>query len=394
MRNSRTALATLLVATSLVLAGCAHDPSQRAPLPPELFADALFGAPSEPAKADHVFAMTPDMERYARFEMSQLIRRVGVQNALVQALYHDRQLKLEYDSSVTRTAAEAFDARSGNCLSLVLMTAAFARELGVPVRYQTADLEELWLRRGNLLVRSGHVNIVLGSRITDGGRIQQEMTIDFLPAEEIRGLKTREIPEQTLIAMFMNNRAVEALAKDRLDDAYAWAKAAALTDREQLAPLNTLGVVYMRRGALEQAALVFDAVLQADAKHTRALANLVEVRDRQGRTEEAAQLRVQLTRLEPEPPLHYFNLALAAVRRNDYQSARELLAKEAARGDPSAAVHFWLGVVNYRLGDVDTAKRELQLATSTSASRGERDVYAAKLAALKRATEKGQQTPQ
>ncbi len=390
MQTCRPVVATLLVALSLLLVACAHDPSSHAALPPDLFADEMFGAPSEPVGAAQIFAMTPDMQRYARVEMAALIRRLGVQNALVQALYHDRQLKLEYDSSVTRTAAQAFEERSGNCLSLVLMTAAFAKEFGVPVRYQTADLEELWLRRANLLVRSGHVNIVLGSRLIDGGRIQQDMTIDFLPAAEIRGLKTREVPEQAVIAMFMNNRAVEALAQDRIDDAYAWAKAATTTDREQLAPLNTLGVVYIRRGALERAALAFDTVLQVDSKHTRALANLAEVRERQGRTEEAARLRLELARLEPEPPLHYFNLGLAALRRNDLLSARELLAKAAARGDAAAAVHFWLGAVNYRLGDVDVAKRELQLAADASASRGERDIYVAKLAALKRATEKGQ----
>jgi tetratricopeptide (TPR) repeat protein len=378
----------LLVAVSLLLCACAHDPSLRAPLPAALFADEAFGAPSEPVGAEHIFAMTPEMQRYARVEMAALVRRLGVQKALVQALYHDRQLKLEYDSSVTRTAAQAFEARSGNCLSLVLMTAAFAKEFGVPVRYQTADLEELWLRRGNLMVRSGHVNIVLGSRLIDGGRMQQDMIIDFLPADEIRGLKTREIPERTVVAMFMNNRAVEALAQDRLDDAYAWAKAAAVTDRAQLAPLNTLGVVYMRRGALDRAAIAFNEVLQADARHTRALSNLAEVRERQGLGDEARQLRMLLARLEPEPPLHYFNLGLAAVRRNDFASARELLAKEAARGDAAAAVHFWLGVVNYRLGDLSVAKRELQLAAEASASRGERDVYLAKLAALRQATEK------
>ena len=51
---------------------------------------------------------------------------------------------------MTRNAAEAFDARSGNCLSLVIMTAAFAKELGLPVRYQNVFVDEAWSRSGDL----------------------------------------------------------------------------------------------------------------------------------------------------------------------------------------------------------------------------------------------------
>ena len=77
----------------------------------------------------------------------------GAQAGLVDALYRRAQLKLEYDAATTKTAAEAFDARSGNCLSLVLMTAALAHELQLPVRYQSAYMEEAWSRNGNPAVR-------------------------------------------------------------------------------------------------------------------------------------------------------------------------------------------------------------------------------------------------
>ena len=61
----------------------------------------------------------------------------GRHRALIDALYgKGGELKLEYDAEYTRNAAEAFDARAGNCLSFVLMTAAFAKELGIHVAYQ------------------------------------------------------------------------------------------------------------------------------------------------------------------------------------------------------------------------------------------------------------------
>jgi transglutaminase-like putative cysteine protease len=110
-------------------------------------------------------------------------------------LYKPDQIRLEYDAAVTRNAAQAFEARTGNCLSLVIMTAALARELGLTVRFQSAFVDETWSRSGELYFRSGHVNITLGRRFMDAGsgRAPTEFTVDFLPASELRGLRTREI---------------------------------------------------------------------------------------------------------------------------------------------------------------------------------------------------------
>lgn len=377
----RSTLATLIAAAGLALAACATPPAQHPAAPEAMFDDALFGTPTEPVGADRIFTLSADMRRYAQTEMTPLIRKHGAQGALVEALYHNGQLKLEYESAVTRTAAEAFEARAGNCLSLVIMTAAFARELGLQVRYQSAYLEEAWSRKGSLLLKSGHVNITLGKRLADHGLspFPYGLTIDFLPQEEVRNLKTVEIPESLVVAMFMNNRAVEAIVQGRLDDAYGWAREAVRADPSFLGAQNTLGVVYLRRGALAQAGAVFEHVLEADPKHTRALANLVEVASRAGRDDEAARLRARLAGLESEPPLHFFNLGMAAMQRDDFRAARDLFAKEAARGDAAADVHFWLGVAHYRLGDIDRATREVSRAAEASASRGERDLYSAKL---------------
>ena len=67
----------------------------------------------------------------------------AVRQALFDALYQPDQLKLEYDAAMTRNAAQAFAVRSGNCLSLVIMTAAFAKEMGLDVRYQNVFGEDV-----------------------------------------------------------------------------------------------------------------------------------------------------------------------------------------------------------------------------------------------------------
>jgi Flp pilus assembly protein TadD len=368
----------------LLLAACAEAPvAQR---PDALFNDQLFGTPSEPISADDVFALTDEMRRYLDTDMARQFRAKGRQQALVDALYQRGELKLEYDAAMTRNAAQAFDARSGNCLSLVIMTAAFAKELGLRVEYQSAFREETWSRAGNLYLRSGHVNLTLSRRATDlqgGDASRPPLTIDFLPAEAIGGLRTRSIDEATVVSMYMNNRAAEALVQGHLDDAYAWARAAVAHRPGFYSAYNTLGVIYLRHGDLAQAEQVFSHILEREPANTRVLYNLAAALGQLGRAGEAAEVRRKLAQIEPHPPFYYFNLGIAAMEHDDFRAARDLFAKEVARADYYHEFHFWLALASFRLGEIEPAREHLALAMQNSTTRRDHDLYAAKLAWLR-----------
>jgi Tfp pilus assembly protein PilF len=373
----------LLPGALVALAGCATPPPP--PPPRDTFLhDELIGPPSVRVSGDAIFVLSDAMKRYLRTEIATQTKLHGIQGGLVEAIYNKAQLRLEYDSSFTRNAAEAFEARAGNCLSLVVMTAAFARELGLQVRFQSAYLQEAWSRSGDLLLRAGHVNVTLGPKLQDRANpMSRSMTIDFLPGEQLRTLRTREISEQTVIAMYMNNRAVEALMRGKLDDAYAWTRASLRQSPEFVSAHNTLGIIYARRGHYDHAATAFQHVVKSDPVHTRAIANLAEVYVKQGRNDDAVALYSTLARLEPEPPMHYFNQGMSAMQRGDFSSARDLFAREADRSGYSSDVTFWLGIANYRLGDVEQATRLLNQALSGTSSRGDPDSKSAKLSRLK-----------
>src|SRR5689334_8998598 len=257
-----------------LLAGCATAPP--GPPPQALFHDERFAPPSERIDAADVFALSDNMRRYVREKLD--VRRAvrGSRQALVESvLYGD--LRLEYDSAHTRTAAEAFEARSGNCLSLVILTGALAKELGMSVQYNHAFIPDLWSRTGNVYFLNGHVNVTLGRRSFEsrlGFDSAALMTIDFLPPLELQGLRVEPLEEATISAKFMNNRAAEALVRGRLDDAYWWARAAMNQAPAFMAAFNTLGVIYMRAGEPADAERVFRHVLAADPRNTRAWANL------------------------------------------------------------------------------------------------------------------------
>jgi tetratricopeptide (TPR) repeat protein len=373
------ALPALLVA-ALLLAACATAPVITSP-PQGLLNDPLFGAPSERISADDIFAVSPEMKHYLETEIAVQVRYKGAQQALFDALYAKRELVLDYDAEKTRNAAEAFAARSGNCLSLVIMTAAFAKELGLPVRYQSAYADETWSRQGDAYFFIGHVNISLGRRpeFGFGNRGVDHMTIDFIPPLEMRALRTQDVEERTIVAMYMNNRAAETLIEGQLDDAYAWARAAIAQDPRFVNAYNTLGIIYQRHGNLVEAEKVLSYALAHDSANTRVMSNLAVVLSALGRNAESAALSRRLEQLEPDPPFSYFNEGKRALEKGDFTAARDFFIREINRAPYYHEFHFWLAVAYLGRDEVEQARKQLSLAMEYSTTRKERELYAAKL---------------
>jgi Tfp pilus assembly protein PilF len=367
------------------LAGCAAAPAA-APPARSLFDDARFQPPSQRISVDDVFALNDRMRRYLEVELNQQLHVRGPQRGLIDALYQRGDLKLEYDTALTRNAAEAFDARSGNCLSLVIMTGALAKHLGLPVRFQSVYVPETWSRSGNLYFSTGHVNLAIGKRPIDARAVfdlVEYVTIDFLRPRDLRGQHSLIIDEDTIVAMYMNNRAAESLAEGRTDDAYWWARAAIDHMPTFLTAYNTLGVVYNVHGDADMAAQVLRHVIDREPANRQAMANLVPVLERLGRTAEARDVAERLAKIEPQPPFHYFNQGVAAMKAQDFARAKVLFQQEVDRAAYYHEFHFWLALANLGVGNAHEARKHLAIAMDNSTTRNDRDLYAAKLEHLK-----------
>lgn len=381
----RVLIAVLALAgASAGLAGCAAEVV--APPRTDVFADSAFKPPSVKVDPEEAMALTPAMKRFAEREMAAEIRSKGLRDGLIDALYTKGRLQLDYDSEVTRTAGEAFDARRGNCMSLVLMTAAFARHLNLPVRFNSVYIEENWTRSNNIFFVAGHVNISLARPLaTQQAKVYGEpdlLTIDFLPPDEVRGHRSRAIDESTILAMFLNNRAAEALTVGKVDDAYWWARAAIMTDSRWLSAYNTLAVLYRRKGMVDRAESTLRLVLEREPLNTQAMSNLILVLSDAGRQEEAQKYANQLAQIQPVPPYKFFDEGVAAMKAGEFATARQFFRKEVARAAYVPEFHFWLGLANWGLGDVPAARGEIAKALENSATVKDRELYGAKLAWL------------
>lgn len=376
----------LFLALCLMLAACASVAPPPSPAP--LFADAAFAPPSEPVGTADLFALSPAMRAYLHSPaFAAHLREKGPKQGLLDALYSKSDLRLEYDARTTRTAAGTYAARAGNCLSLVIMTAAFARELGMDVQFRSVTAEGTWTRESGLYLLSSHVNIALGRRAVPGrydADALHQLVVDFLPPPQAAHLRVRELDEGEIAALFLNNRAVETLVQDRIDDAYWWARAAVAANPRDVTAYNTLGVVYQRHGDAVMAERAWRAALARAPENLALLQNLAPLLAQQGRMAEARDIERRVASIEPVPPFHYFDQGLAALKEGDDDKARQLFERELKRAPYSDEFHFWLAVALLRLGDARQAREHLVLAVEHSARGDMRDVYSAKLAHLRR----------
>ncbi len=167
------------------------------------------------------------MKQYLRNDIAAQVLTLGPQQGLFEAIYNRSQLKLDYDSTYTRNAAReslqcarrqlpvAGHHDGGLCPRWGWACASRAPARGVEPQRQLPDAPATSTSRW-------------AAEPQDRTNACRDLTIDFLPADQLRTLRVVEVSEQAIISMYMNNRAVEALMRNQLDDAYAWARIATL----------------------------------------------------------------------------------------------------------------------------------------------------------------------
>ena len=209
---------------------------------------------------------TPDLPN--PLEVSEALERAATDNAgqadaleqlknLQRFLFDPDAFYFDYEARNTLTAAEAFERGGGNCVSFTNMFIAMGRSLGIPVQAALADGPGETERVDDLVVVDSHV--VAAYRHSKGRAIY-----DFERNRETVVVGYRLLDDYWLMAIYLNNHAVELILEDRFDEAMVF-----LHDALKLAPgfvdaYNNIGVTQRRLGNTEQALDAYLLALRLD----------------------------------------------------------------------------------------------------------------------------------
>ena len=382
-------LRIFILSLLLLLVGCQSTPAPdyRTQVA-TLFLDEHFDTEQVLPAPDTIFNLPPAVasEVRRRYERDKLGSR-GRQDAheWLSEFIREQDGGFEYRDHLTRGAAETFQRREGNCLSLVLLTTALADALDVPVQYQEVEVQPIWDKWGQFYLINGHINVRLYAP-EDSYSValtSRSILVDFLPERAVRGYTSRRINRSTVTAMFYNNLAAEALVNGDLDRAYVLTKRSLHHQPDFVSAINTLGVVYRRAGMDEQAEKVYRYAINHPGDHLNPMSNLALLLGEQGRLDEWSKIHRKLELARIRNPFYYYDMAEEAYTRRAYSEAVDWYMRAVKLADYQPEFFLGLSKSYWQLGDKDRAESSMSRAIKLATDEEDKQRYQYKLKAMK-----------
>ena len=377
----------LVVALGAVLStgGLSVVWAQPAVTPDELLSGRIFGATDDPStsiESSAVLALSDEMREFLRKNVNPGGTDIFKLQQLVDAIMGTKTFRLEYDEN-TRTAAETFRLRRGNCLSFTTLFVSLARGAGLKADFQEVDIPPDWSTRKDVFVLNRHVNVYvdLGASGT--------RAVDFDIGDFKSTYEVDTISDNRAIAHFFNNVGVERMQAGDIVDAFAFFRRAILETNGDFSPAWTnLGLLYRKGGHDEYAESAYLRALKADRADVVAKSNLVRLYEMRGDTEEAQRYRKKVDQHRMRNPHLRFSLAREAFENRDYDTAIEHLKYAIRKQKDEDEYYFLLGMCYLMTGDEEKARRWTAKAERMAATDEKKRRYSSEFEALMAASQK------
>jgi Flp pilus assembly protein TadD len=296
---------------------------------------------------------------------------------------------LQYDET-TRTAAETFRARRGNCLSFSSMFVAMARRVGLDARYQEVDVPPDWSFKDDAFVLNRHVNVLvdlgrgarpghLAASLARSAAAEGEHVVDFNMEDFRTAYDRRQISDARALAHYYNNVAVERMQAGDAGPALSYFRRATLHDPLFSPAWTNLGILYLRKGHPSHAEAAYLQALKAEGGDLVAMSNLANLYERRGDRERAATYRSRVSRHRERNPYYRLQLAREAFLAQDYDLAIRHLDYAVRRKPDEDRFCFLLGLSHMKKGNQPAARRWLDRAREVAATDVLKRRYASKI---------------
>ncbi|WP_240223221.1 tetratricopeptide repeat protein [Rheinheimera hassiensis] len=284
------------------------------------------------------------------------------------------------------TATEAYALKSGNCISLAVLTKALADLAGVQIEFQSIISAPVISFEQDLMVSSDHVRTFLYDPTFVPEKdtlyfIKPSLVVDYLPSSaDITGPR---ITQKTFIAMFYRNLAADALLAEQYDQALALLKTALQYAPDYSAVINLTAVVHRRMDEMQLAEQFYQYGLDVSASKVTLLTNYAVLKQSQGDPDTAQQMLQSLSSFNEYDPYLWYVLGKNAQQKNLYQEAVTYLYKAAEQAPYMHQLQLELALAYYRNNQTGRALQVLSKAAELVTDNNTQQRYHAKLEALK-----------
>jgi tetratricopeptide (TPR) repeat protein len=234
----------------------------------------------DPADVENPIAVTLEIKSAAQMLAGGGSGTVDRLRRLQRALFDESRFTFDYEAGLTQTATEALRSRHGNCVAFTNLFIAMARSLGLRVNAGYIEPPGHGDRRGDLVYLSTHV--VALHQLHD-----RFVVFDFYRTGERAKTNISLLSDLELAALYLNNRAVDALAAGDYALAERRLDAVLKLAPEFAAAQGNLGVLRRRRGDVSGALAAYRRALELAPRNPAILGNLAALYVGLGREREA-----------------------------------------------------------------------------------------------------------
>lgn len=292
--------------------------------------------------------------------------------------------------SATYTAAQAEQTNSGNCLSLAILTTAYAKLANIKISYVEMTAAPVYSQEGQFEFISGHVvsKLLDPTFAPKNGVVyitKPTIVIDYFPSKD--NWMGSAVSTDDFIAMYYRNLSADALAEKRLSDAAWLAIESFRYAPNDLAGINLMAVIYRRMGQAKQAETLYQHGLTL-AEHTgnqnlNLLSNYLVLLNKQKRFTEAKKIKALVNKADDPSPFRWLNLANEALMAKELRKAKKYFQKVTEKAHYLPYGYEGLAKVYFLQGRTRWAKEQLDKAIQRTHDKQTEQRYVAKLASLK-----------
>ena len=347
--------------------------------------------------AETIFHLSPEMKEFMDENIMVKSDPRDRMRALASGIFEHSDVSILYQNDANTIAADTFNNRMANCLSLTIMTYALADYAGIGVDFQEVDIPELWVRRDGSSMLNKHVNLKLfrkreNSIITKDGEkfivwdMSRNYTVDFDQQLAKKRFPKHVISKERVLAMFYNNNGVDALIVNNYDKAYSYFKKALQQDPTLMDTFSNLGVLYRRMGHSDKAEQNFDFALTLAPGDYSVMENLASLYRVTNRVELAEQITDELQRKRQDNPYYHYLLGQKALEQLDAEQAKKHFRRAINLLNGNHEFYFAMAQTEYLLGNEESSQRYMKQAIRYSDSEADEERYQHKIDKLVRLT--------
>ncbi|AOT08674.1 tetratricopeptide repeat protein [Pseudoalteromonas luteoviolacea] len=319
-----------------------------------------------------------ERDKFLAFYNKELEQGVRPDKAIFRYL-ENRLDNFTFDGE-TLTAQESLERNEGNCISLAILTQAYASLAKVDTTFIEVGTMPVFRKNQDTILISNHFRTkLLAPKKTlepDAFVILRAGTVvDYFPAQD--SFFINNATYQDLVSKYYANKAVDALLSQQFNQSYSLLKKALQYRPYHPELINIAAILHRRNGQIKQANAIYQYALENQLTSQNLLSNYLVIARDQSDTSLISHLE-SLLDSNVSTPFDKIQLARRAVDKGQYKKAIKQLEEVISETPYIPEPYFELAKLYHTQGDRDKTVQFLAKAAEKSSDPEKRTLFQAK----------------